>query len=269
MSTISFNMDQSKRYCTMRFLYAQEMLQIGFEDDNMLAYETALFHFLELHRLCHHDDLGVRYYVPFVLLVLKRLDDCYGYVKWWAEGYSWEETMEGEWMYLDYEDSLLDIFMDIADDDLEYCHLLALILMKIMIVQDMEKTMHEEWKAFIMGTDETYGKDSHVLKIAYQMPVINKIHGYVKSNSELSWQETMLKEYCNILDNVNPRILKAIAFPEPLMSQAAPSSVSRNSAAEAYHFLSLGLYAFQKTGGNEKIIEMYGKQPHYDYKMGD
>ena len=104
-----WEMDEPRRYCTMRFLYAQEMLQMGYEDDNMLPYETGLSHFLELHRLCQDDDLGVRYYVPFVLLVLKRLDDCYGYVKWWAEGYSWEETMEGEWMYLHYEDSMQDM----------------------------------------------------------------------------------------------------------------------------------------------------------------
>ena len=270
-----WGLNYPREYCRIHFDYAEELVQIGINDDNVLAYELGLSHYLELLRLSHRDNQGVRYYVPFVLLVLNHLEDCYGFIKWWAieelqGNYVWGRAPpKGKWAYLKNQDILEDLFQDkrVNVKYFEYSHLLALILMKIMIMQHIEKTMNEEWKAFLLGTDEIFGKGSHVLKIANNVPVIDKIHGYLKENSGLSAQEALMRKYCKMLDAINPRILKALAFPEPLMSQEAPFTFSRGAVSGAYHVLSCGLYAFQKTGANEKIIEMYGKQPHYDHKL--
>eukprot|EP00112_Aurelia_sp_Birch-Aquarium-sp1_P005694 Seg1646.14 transcript_id=Seg1646.14/GoldUCD/mRNA.D3Y31 product="Ankyrin repeat and MYND domain-containing protein 2" protein_id=Seg1646.14/GoldUCD/D3Y31 len=265
-------------YCRARAAYAEKLRQAGIKDDNKFAYETGLSHYLELLRLTHSDNQGIRSYVPFVLLVLNRLEDCYGFIKWWATidpngNYDWGDAPfyeEGDWAYLKDQDIMEDLFLDERVGDAKYfdsCHLLALILMKIMLIRRIEETVMGEWKTFLLGTDEVYGKDSHVLKIANNMPVIDMIHNYLKVSSGLSSQEALFQKYCKLLDDINPRILKAIAFPDPLMSQPAPHYYSPDSANGAYEVVSCGLYAFQDTGARQKIIEKYGRRPCYDHKI--
>ena len=265
-------------YCRARFAYAKVLIQAGIDEDNVYAYEDGLTNYLELLRLSHSDNQGIRSYVPFVLLVLNRLEDCYGFIKWWATidphgMYDWGDApdiSEGEWAYLSnqniYEDLLADRRVSKADD-VASAHILALVLMKILLIKKVEKKLTKTRMAFLMGTDERYGKDSPVMKIANNFPVIDLILSYVKFNSGLPEQEKLLEKYCKILDEMNHRILKAVAHPEPLMSQRPPTGFSQNSTAEAYHVLSCGLFAFGKTGADRKIKQMYGSEPVYDYRM--
>ena len=264
-----------QEYFNSRSYYARELIKIGYQDNNTLAYEAALSNFLELLRLCKHgDDQFTRYHIPFLLLVLNRLEACYAFVKRWSitnpgDGHVRKKQTTEEWLILEGEDILEDILAAITvGEHVERCHLLALILMKIMLMQRIQRATNEEWNTFLLGTDEISGKDSHVLKIANVIPVIDKIHGYLKANSGLEVQEALMKKYCSRLDAKNPKILQAIAFPAPFLCQEEPFVFPRHSwETEAYVFMICGLYAFQKTGAIEKIIEMYGEHPHQDHML--
>ena len=268
----SWEVSYPEEYFSSRSNYARELIKIGYQDDNPLAYEAALSNFQELLRLCQHgDDQFARYHIPFVLLVLNRLESCYAFVKRWsitnpADGYVRGKPTAAKWVNLEGEDISEDILTTIAvDNQVESGHLLALILMKIMLMRRIQRATNEAWNTFLLGTDEISGQGSHVLKIANMIPVIDKIRGYLKANSGLEAQEALMKKYCRILDAKNPRILQAIAFPAPLLCQEEPFVFPCHSwEAEAYIFMLCGLYAFQKTGAIVKIIEMYGEHPHQD-----
>lgn len=265
-------------YCRARFMYAEILIQAGIDEDNNYAYEEALANYLELMRLSHGDNQGVRSHTPFVLLILKRLEDCYGFIKWWAtidpDGrYDWGEPhhiAEGQWAYLSNQNIFEDLFLDqrIKDrEQVESSHLLALVLLKILLIKRIEKELTKTRMAFLMGTDERFGKHSPVFKISNNFFIIDLILSFVKINSGLLQQEKLLEKYCKMLDKRNPRILKAVANPNPLMSQEAPTGYSLGSASEAYHILSCGLFAFGKTGSISNIKKMYGDHPEYDCKM--
>ena len=59
-------------YCRARKVHAIKLMKLGQAETNFLAFKKALDEFLELHRLSHGDNQGVRAYIPFLLLILDR-----------------------------------------------------------------------------------------------------------------------------------------------------------------------------------------------------
>ena len=59
-------------YCRARKVHAIKLMRLGQGETNFLAFKKALDEFLELHRLTHGDNQGVRTYIPFLLLILDR-----------------------------------------------------------------------------------------------------------------------------------------------------------------------------------------------------
>ena len=63
---------------------------------------------MELLRLIHGDNIGIRMAAPFLMLDQDRDEDAYNFIKWWTtidpDGeYDWGEVPEslpGEWLYL-------------------------------------------------------------------------------------------------------------------------------------------------------------------------
>lgn len=63
---------------------------------------------MELLRLIHSDNMGLRNSAPFLMLDRDHDEDAYNFVKWWLtidpDGeYDWAEVPEsqpGEWLYL-------------------------------------------------------------------------------------------------------------------------------------------------------------------------
>ena len=66
----------------MRARYA--LVEALLEFKTLKAVESATDHVFEMLRLCHSDNLGVRYLVPPLLLRLGRDQQCYDFMKWWA-----------------------------------------------------------------------------------------------------------------------------------------------------------------------------------------
>ncbi|KAJ5730181.1 uncharacterized protein N7483_004689 [Penicillium malachiteum] len=62
---------------------------------NVEATETQLEHLMDMLRLCHSDNMGLRSLVPALMLRLNKDQRCYDFIKWWATdrpGYDWGDT---------------------------------------------------------------------------------------------------------------------------------------------------------------------------------
>lgn len=70
--------------------------------------KAAVDHTMELLRLIHKDNMGLRNAVPFFMLDQDRDEDAYNFIKWWLtidpDGrYDWDKfpkSEPGEWLYL-------------------------------------------------------------------------------------------------------------------------------------------------------------------------
>jgi hypothetical protein len=100
-------------------------------------------------RLVHADNMAIRFRTVFGLLIVGRIDDAYNFLKWWVmvsmdDEYDWSKVPKssvGEWTYLIGQDKTEDIFELIPGDDIAYMDtsfLLALVAMKIVIINDLE-----------------------------------------------------------------------------------------------------------------------------------
>ena len=66
-----------------RYALGEHILAEAHLQDVKFLYEQGLAHYMELLRLCHGDNMGVRFEVPFILLSLNRDQDAYDFIKWW------------------------------------------------------------------------------------------------------------------------------------------------------------------------------------------
>ncbi|OAA57028.1 Ribonuclease H-like protein [Niveomyces insectorum RCEF 264] len=96
-------------YMRARFRVADSLLQISTEE----AVCKALAHFQDMLRLGRSDALGVRHWVPHLLLRLGREQECYDYLKWWTTSYNEEdECYDTSLPYLDIHGA--DVFEPIS-----------------------------------------------------------------------------------------------------------------------------------------------------------
>ncbi len=83
---------QPKEYLKAKFGLAQQIMALAEKHEDRDLYERLCRDLLEIKRLDHTDVLGVRSILPFVLLILGRDNDCYGFIKWHLsrdENYDW------------------------------------------------------------------------------------------------------------------------------------------------------------------------------------
>lgn len=120
---------ETRPYMRARFQVAYQLQHLT----SRPAVKEALNHFLDMLRLCRGDNMGVRDWVPALYLRLKRDQEAYDFLKWWAtEGensdYDWGDT---DLPYLNLKDQ--DVFEDVGFFKSTYqaAHAIALTLIKV------------------------------------------------------------------------------------------------------------------------------------------
>lgn len=255
-------------YCRARTSLAFEQMDLANKEKNPYAYQLALANFLELMRMSHGDNIGCRFVVPFLLLALDRKQDCYDFIKWWATidpigRYDWgdppENLQEGEWQYLRDQDILEDLFKDkrVSDQYFPNQHLLALVFLKSMIIDDLSNdkvipspSWDQQQKTIQKGFQDT--------KLATQGPALDRIHHF----SVQAKQQELFDKYCNMLDKGNKFILKALCNPEPIMKLPPPPYISHGSIEEARSIMEK-MCNYESLGVVEKLQAKFGDKPHY------
>jgi len=79
-------------YMRARYTHVEALLEV----QPRTAVAKALEHLLDVLRLNHSDNIGVRDLIPSLYLRLGRDQDCYDFLKWWYIGtdshYDWGNT---------------------------------------------------------------------------------------------------------------------------------------------------------------------------------
>lgn len=127
---------ETRDYMRARFALVEALLKIK----THAAVEGAHAHVMDILRLCHSDNMGVRDLAPALKLRLGRDQECYGFCKWWAtwegEDYDWDDSDQP---YLDIQG--VDIFESPREHFTgEYGSLsrgVAVTLLKIRLLLDL------------------------------------------------------------------------------------------------------------------------------------
>jgi hypothetical protein len=127
-----WGLTHTRDYMSTRYGLIEAILEVKTLD----AVESALDHCMDILRLCRSDNMGVRHLVPALLLRLRRDQECYDFVKWWATtgeqgDYDWGDM---SLPYLDLKNA--DIFepVDIfCRNYLELSHIVSVTLLKLRL----------------------------------------------------------------------------------------------------------------------------------------
>lgn len=123
---------ETRDYMRTRFAAADALLQV----DTVDAVDEALTHFMDMLRLCRGDNMGVRDFIPSLLLRLGREQECYDFIKWWAvvaddNSYNWGDVMVP---YLDIQGAdVLEPVDMFCSKYLNLSHLVSLALLKLRL----------------------------------------------------------------------------------------------------------------------------------------
>ncbi len=128
----------TRDYMRARSAAASALLKV----DTVLAVKKALEHFTDMMRLCRSDNLGVRDFVPNLMLRLGREQECYDFLKWWTipnEHYDWGDTSL-PYLNIRNADPFESIAGFVADSDaqVELSHLVTLTLLKVRLRRDLQ-----------------------------------------------------------------------------------------------------------------------------------
>lgn len=221
---------ETSEYCMARRDLAGAIFNAGIDTGSKPMLEIALGHYLELLRLIHSDDMGIRLRLPFLLMELDRDEDAYNFIKWWETidpdgNFDWDEappSREGDWLYLTnqniYED-LLNLMTPKNVKCIVYVHfMVALVLIKARIL--------------------------------------------LKATEEMKDQEKHLKRYLKIIHAKNPHVLKVIAKPSLLEDMSPPRHMMSGDVSEAYDVLERCQRLFESNPIAMKfVVKMVGKNP--------
>ena len=242
------------------------------------AVTFALEEMLDCLRLCRGDNMGIRDLIPALQLRLHRDQECFDFIKWWSTtgsepDYDWGDA---DLPYLDLHNE--DSFELIMGDSLHHCA--SLLLLKIRMLKTLENSL--AWDTFLLGTHLRIGKHSKVGKLSGNYGPLSVIHSYLPDTSSTVPCRRKLREkggtlqlindtklhIASIMRNIdrsNPRVLKSLVNPLPLLRLPQATSYSPGSTEEAQIvWRSIQLSWLETPGSIEILMEKYGNCPIYD-----
>ena len=262
---------ETRPYCRARYGLAEAILELADEKKQSFIYEKALAHNMELLRLIHSDNMGIRYEVPFVFLMLNRDEDCYNFLKWWGTidphgRYNWgdpPESKEGDWLYLTDQDLLENPLKFINMMELQVLAAFLWTRMRIVSRYRLMEAVEKQIKSAVLS------KDKELRCLLHILPSLEKtVLGKYQSKSSLKIQEEIMKQLLEAIEMCNKTFLPALINPEPLLSCQPPSVYSRGSSSEAYIAVKQSLGMFSSISIAKDVIKDYcGDNTDYDVKM--
>lgn len=262
---------ETRDYCTARAYLAGLISNFADEKKFSYIYEISLGHYMDLLRLIHGDNMGLRFIVPFIFLKLNRDEECYNYIKWWLTidpngVYDWgnaPESNPGDWLYLKDQ----DIFEDHTQYLSEYSSLkfsVAFMCIKMRIIakfklmnlieETVDATISEEGLSLSPFSSDILPTSKNLL-----------FHKTSSPHCTLEKQLEMLQSLLTIVNNDNKCFLPAVLNPDPLLSNDPPSAISFGSPEEAYETLQSSLEIIKSIPGcMDAIKAVVGKNTDYD-----
>lgn len=128
-----WGLTHTRPYMRARYALVEAILKVETYD----AVEAALDHLMDCLRLCRSDNMGLRDFVPALLLRLGREQKCYDFVKWYettgsAGDYDWGDL---EAPFLDVEDAdLLESPKYLCGTLPDLSHIVSITLLKVNLL---------------------------------------------------------------------------------------------------------------------------------------
>jgi hypothetical protein len=272
-------LDEASAYMKSRNEFVESMYRFAYEVETKHSWEKALFHYLEISRLCHRDDLNLRYRIPFILLYLNRDDDacdfCLYYIKRDRYGQRperdriHENTQEGDWIYPHvpngrYVDPLEGLRESVLETlPLSYLVALCVIKMRMVAAYFARKI------GVALFARTTFGE---MIEQSEAAPVVSRISEMlVGGDQEVQRIDSIRQQIERILERIhtnNPSILPAIINPEPLKGQSPPPYFRPRGPSEAYYVLfDCNRCWLRVPGAEQRLVSRFGKEPIFNTNL--
>ncbi len=267
---IFWGLIETRDYMRARYALFEAYWEAAYNCETKQVYEKALFHNLELLRLCSGDNLGVRFQTPFLLLDMNRDDDAFAFIKYrmgLESGGDYEDEIaerhsqsrEGEWIYpresnCRHQDIFKE-FPNCAEQYVSLAFLVALAIIKLRIIAAHDAVS----RSIDIVLQSTKGECIQEARFALSEMLIEK---YV----DIDDQRRQVNRLLDIIDSNNPSMLPAILNPLPMKEQPRPQSYSMGHPSEVYDILMNCNRCFLRVPGAEDLLkERFGDVPTYNF----
>ena len=286
---------EPRTYCRVRYDLAEHILMQAHYNDLKPIYDRSLSHYMELLRLVHGDNLGVRNKVPFILITLNRDEDAYNFIKWWLTidphgKYNWgnvpKNTKEGDWLYLTNE----NIFEDCGDymtstssyrGQLAFVASLALIKFRLVSKLKRSLMMKDKINSYLsqfqcnINSNSNSNSDSKELNLicnkelsdmisdiivgnyvyTYPSSVHLKLSNVENMKKVINEQESYVDRLLKQLVKMNKMFVQSLVNPGPMRQQNYPQYSSPGSPQEAFIVMNNCCRLFARTPGARQRLE--------------
>jgi len=177
-----WGMVETRDFMRAKYGYLKALEQCRTRD----GLQMVLDHALECLRLCSSDNLGVRFLVPSLLLILHKTQEAYDFVKWWEtcdtdgrnqfrDAYLPYVTLQGE--------NMLEDSMPFTEDK-EVSNILAYAMVKHRLLLGVSR--YEEMLALLSGTTVRTAETSppHVARLGKDVDVLKRIRGFLDDSDD-------------------------------------------------------------------------------------
>lgn len=237
-----------------RFAYVDALTKIKTRSAVQAAYDNTR----DLLRLCRGDNMGVRELLPSLLLRLGRDQECYDFVKWYADDRPTYDWGDPSLPYLDIKDAdVLERVDMFTGDSCKTCHSIAVTLIKIRLLLELQTLRDSK----MIGTkvpqeilDNVQGQLlSYALKInPMKRELLEDDDAFEQIRRKLKHQIAELHEFVN---EANPHFWSALLNPGRNLT-APLSAYSIGSYEEMQLYLQYSYDAWVETPGAIETIKL-------------
>lgn len=242
----------TRDYMRARYALVDAMGQIH----NVEATQARLDHCMDMLRLNQSDNMGVRSTVPALMLRLNKDQECYSFIKWWAQE---RDSYDWDWSNPELETKDADAFEDVECFSSSYpdlSHLVSLTLLKVKLLLDVMKVQRSA--SAVLGQSAPPAIAKMVKTATPQSPLVREsdaiLDGYDMDVQELAEKlEGQIEELFDRADNANNHFWKYLINPGDYLD-SKPEAYSMGSMEEMAVTLHLTYDAWCETPGAMDFI---------------
>ena len=242
----------TRDYMRARYALVEAMGQIH----NVEATQARLDQCMDMLRLNQSDNMGVRSTVPALMLRLNKDQECYSFIKWWAQE---RDSYDWDWSNAELETKDADAFEDVecfSSSCPDLSHLVSLTLLKVKLLLDVMKVQRSA--SAVLGQSAPSAIARMVKTATPQSPLVREndeiLDGDDMDIQELAEQlEGQIEELFDRADNANNHFWKHLTNPGDYL-HSKPEAYSMGSMEEMAITLQLTYDAWCETPGAMDFI---------------
>ena len=234
---------ETRTYMRTRFAFVDALTQVN----TKASVDAQLQHCMDILRLNHSDNMGMRDQVPHLMLRVNKDQECYDFVKWWAtcDPHGRRDWGDPDLPYFDTKNA--DVFEPVHYLCGEYpdlCHIIAVTLLKIKFLLDLRD----------LGEPPDDDDRSHV---EYRSPIIASNQNAMAMEERSEKMENLvaqIKELYNTVKEANKYFWPSLRNPGTHL-KAQPLEYSAGDKSEMQRALQYAYEAWIEVPGAKEYVE--------------